>query len=102
MNAQNIGDLSRQVVEKIFDREVGLVQAGGQGYALGHVEGVPDKKALAGLKEAKRKLDELYREVMGRKGSVGARKNKAPRFAKNALVKNSRYLFFREQSTYLV
>ncbi len=41
---------------------------------LGHVEGVPDKKALAGLKEAKRKLDELYREVTGRK--VGA----APQF----------------------
>jgi len=28
------------------------------------VEGVPDKKALVGLKEAKRKL---YREVTGRK-----------------------------------
>jgi hypothetical protein len=93
MNAQNTGDLSRQVVEKIFDR---------QSYALGHVEGVPDKKALAGFKEAKRKLDELYRGVMGRKGSVGARKNKAPRFAGNALVKNSHYLFFREQSTNVV
>jgi hypothetical protein len=28
---------------------------------LGQVEGVPDKKALAALKEAKRKLDELTR-----------------------------------------
>jgi hypothetical protein len=37
---------------------------------LGQVEGVPDKKALAALKEAKRKLDELYREVMGRKAIV--------------------------------
>lgn len=37
---------------------------------LGHVEGVPDKKAMAGLKEAKRKLDELYREVTGRKASA--------------------------------
>jgi hypothetical protein len=34
---------------------------------LGQVEGVPDKKALAALKEAKRKLDDLYREVTGRK-----------------------------------
>ena len=34
---------------------------------LGHVEGVPDKKALAALKEAKRKLDDLYREVTSRK-----------------------------------
>jgi ParB family transcriptional regulator, chromosome partitioning protein len=37
---------------------------------LGHVEGVPDKKALVALKEAKRKLDELYKEVTSRKGSV--------------------------------
>jgi hypothetical protein len=28
---------------------------------------VPDKKAVAALKEAKRELDELYREVTGRK-----------------------------------
>ncbi len=34
---------------------------------LGQVEGVPDKKALTALKEAKRKLDELYREVTTRK-----------------------------------
>jgi ParB family transcriptional regulator, chromosome partitioning protein len=34
---------------------------------LGRVEGVADKKALAGLKEAKRKFDDLYREVLGRK-----------------------------------
>jgi hypothetical protein len=38
---------------------------------LGQVEGVPDKKALAALKEAKRKLDELYREVMSRKRAAG-------------------------------
>ena len=31
---------------------------------LGHVEGVPDKKALAALKEAKRKLDELYKDCL--------------------------------------
>ena len=37
---------------------------------LGQVEGVPDKKALAALKEAKRKLDELYREVASRKASA--------------------------------
>jgi hypothetical protein len=30
---------------------------------LSQVKGVPDKKALAALKEAKRKLDELYRGV---------------------------------------
>jgi hypothetical protein len=34
---------------------------------LGRVDGVPDKKALAALKEAKRKLDYLYREVTNRK-----------------------------------
>jgi DNA invertase Pin-like site-specific DNA recombinase len=34
---------------------------------LGQVDGVPDKKAVAALKEAKRELDELYREVTGRK-----------------------------------
>jgi ParB family transcriptional regulator, chromosome partitioning protein len=34
---------------------------------LGRVEGVPDKKALAELKKAKQKFDELYREVVGRK-----------------------------------
>ena len=33
---------------------------------LGQVEGVPDKKALVSLKEAKRKFDELYREVTSR------------------------------------
>jgi hypothetical protein len=37
---------------------------------LGRVEGVPDKKALARRKEAKRKLDELYREVMTRKAGA--------------------------------
>jgi hypothetical protein len=36
---------------------------------LGQVEGVPDKKALVALKEAKRKLDELYREITGRKAT---------------------------------
>lgn len=49
-----------------------------------------------------RKRRDLAAAVMGRKRSVGARKNKAPRFAGNALVKNSRYLFFRAQSTYVV
>jgi hypothetical protein len=39
---------------------------------LGQVEGVPDKKALGALKEAKRKFDELYREVMGRKAAAVA------------------------------
>lgn len=43
-----------------------------------------------------RKRRDLAAAVMGRKGSVGVR------FAGNALVKNSRYLFFREQSTYVV
>lgn len=38
---------------------------------LGHVEGVPDKKALAALKDAKKKLDDLYKEVTSRKGSAG-------------------------------
>jgi len=37
---------------------------------LGQVDGVPNKKALAALKEAKRKLDDLYREVTSRKASV--------------------------------
>jgi len=32
--------------------------------------GVPDKKALAALKEAKRKLDELYRDVTSRRAGV--------------------------------
>ena len=36
---------------------------------LGQVDGVPDKKALAALKEAKRKLDDLYREVTSRKAT---------------------------------
>jgi hypothetical protein len=36
---------------------------------LGQVEGVPDKEALAALKEAKRKLDDLYLEVTSRKAS---------------------------------
>jgi hypothetical protein len=36
---------------------------------LGQVEGVADKKALAALKEAKHKLDDLYREVTSRKVS---------------------------------
>jgi hypothetical protein len=38
------------------------------------VEGMPDKKAVAALKEAKRKFDELYREVTGRKaaGATGS------------------------------
>jgi hypothetical protein len=36
---------------------------------LGQVEGVPDKKALAALKEAKRKFDDLYREVTSRKAT---------------------------------
>jgi hypothetical protein len=35
---------------------------------------MPEEKALAGLEEAKRKLDELYREVTGRKANVGAQK----------------------------
>jgi hypothetical protein len=33
---------------------------------FGQVDGVPDKNALAALKETKRKLDELYREVTSR------------------------------------
>jgi hypothetical protein len=41
---------------------------------LGRVEGVPDKKALAELKKAKQKFDELYlyREVVGRKVIVAS------------------------------
>jgi hypothetical protein len=31
-----------------------------------------DKKALAGLKEAKRKLNELYRKVRERKAGAGS------------------------------
>lgn len=34
---------------------------------------VPDKEALVGIKEVKRKLDELYREVTARKGAVVVR-----------------------------
>jgi hypothetical protein len=37
---------------------------------LGQVDGVPDKKkALTALKEAKRKLDVLYRDVTSRKAT---------------------------------
>ncbi len=38
-----------------------------QRVSRGRTKGVPDTKALMGLKEAKCKVDELYREVMGRK-----------------------------------
>jgi hypothetical protein len=39
---------------------------------LGRVDGVADKKALVGLKEAKGKFDELYRQGVGRKAAAVA------------------------------
>jgi hypothetical protein len=37
------------------------------GCLVAAVEGVPDKKALAAPQDARRKFDELYREVTSRK-----------------------------------